>query len=235
MYFLKRAASSWAGLPIAHSKVALHIGWDTFRGGYHSSPQSVSSRSVTHGSQGTQENALTDLSKYGNVLGGEIFVPEALDTFITWHQCVSMAMQHGPTIDNAAKVTMEQKLRSRVDDKCKFYPPTYFSHWTGGDEFVLLISAVSEVFGSSFRYDRQWLSPDGLDWALEFSAEIGDSKKRIDGIDLVKLDENGRIIEFRVLARPPNGVVELKNAMMAKVAPRLAKLKAQQALGSLFK
>ena len=99
---------------------------------------------------------------------------------------------------------------------------------------LLLLSCVSEVFGKSFTYGRQWVSPDGRDWALEFTAQIGNSKKGITGIDLVKLNEDGKIVEFMVLARPPNGVAELKSQMMQKVPPRLAKLKLQQGLGSIF-
>ena len=83
----------------------------------------------------------------------------------------------------------------------------------------------SEVFGTSFTYGRQWLSPDGHDWALEFKADIADTGRSIDGIDLVKLDEAGRMIEFTVLARPPNGVDALKREMMKRVPPRLAALK----------
>ena len=41
---------------------------------------------------------------------------------------------------------------------------------------------------------------------------------------LVKLDEAGRMIEFTVLARPPNGVDALKREMMKRVPPRLAAL-----------
>ena len=84
---------------------------------------------------------------------------------------------------------------------------------------------MSEVFGTSFTYGRQWLSPDGHDWALEFKADIADTGRSIDGIDLVKLDEAGRMIEFTVLARPPNGVDALKREMMKRVPPRLAALK----------
>ena len=97
-----------------------------------------------------------------------------------------------------------------------------------------LSSAVSEVFGSSFTYGRQWLSDDGCEWALEFEASIGDTGKTVQGIDLVSLcEQSGCIKEFTVLARPPNAVEALKKAMMQKVPMRLAKLKAKQALGFL--
>ena len=97
---------------------------------------------------------------------------------------------------------------------------------------MLLLDTVGEVFGPSFRYERQWLSPDGLSWALEFKADIADSGKSIDGIDLVTLDEEtGQITELAVLARPPNGVAALKAEMMRRVPTRLAALKARQLMG----
>ena len=94
------------------------------------------------------------------------------------------------------------------------------------------MECVSEVFGPSFDYRRQFLSPTGHDWTLEFTASIsGDDKCNIDGVDMVSLDEEGRIQEFKVLARPPNAVSKLKDTMMKKVPPRLAVLKGKQMLG----
>jgi hypothetical protein len=64
---------------------------------------------------------------------------------------------------------------------------------------VLLIKSVSQVFGPSFVYDRQFVSADGKDWCLEFEADIeGDSKKRVQGVDLVRLDDDGMIAELCV-------------------------------------
>jgi hypothetical protein len=112
-----------------------------------------------------------------------------------------------------------------------FRPPTYFKPWVGRDETLLLLGCVSDVFGESFTYHRQWLSEDGREWALEFTADIAGTKKSVTGIDLVSLCDSGRICEFTVLARPPNAVDALKSEMMRKVPMRLAKLKAKQALG----
>ena len=110
-------------------------------------------------------------------------------------------------------------------------PPTYFTPWTGRDETCLLLSCVAEVFGPSFKYGRQWLSEDGHEWALEFTANVGDSSKVVHGIDLISLSDEGKIAEFTVLARPPNAVSALKKEMMSRVPVRLATLKAKQALG----
>lgn len=92
-----------------------------------------------------------------------------------------------------------------------------------------MLGSVGEVFGPSFRYGRQWLSDDGREWALEFEADIG--TRALTGIDLVSLDEDARITEFTVLARPPNAVEALKKEMMSRVPVRLAALKAKQAMG----
>ena len=123
-------------------------------------------------------------------------------------------------------------LQPHMDEQCVFRPPTYYTPWTGRAETLLLLGAVSEVFGPSFKYGREWLSDDGLEWALEFTATVGDSDKVVHGIDLVSLcSQTSRIKEFTVLARPPNAVKALKDAMMAKVPVRLAKLKAKQMMG----
>lgn len=166
-----------------------------------------------------------DLSKYGNVYGGENIDPKALETFKVWHEVVASAKTTGPTEQH------KQLLEKQVHQNCTFHPPTYYKHWEGKEKFLLIIGAVVEVFGSSFTYGRQWLSPDGKEWALEFITTIGDSKMSMTGIDLVTLDDNGQIIDFKVLARPPNAVAELKSRMMAKVGMKLVK----NSISSLFK
>ena len=80
----------------------------------------------------------------------------------------------------------------------------------------------------------QWLGENGHEWALEFTTEVGaGSKKLLTGIDLVSLDEAGKIKEFTVLARPPNAVALLKDEMMRRVPMRLAAMKAKKAMGLL--
>ena len=55
--------------------------------------------------------------------------------------------------------------------------------------------ATQDVWVNRFlgHTGRQWLSDDANDWALEFHAEV--RGKKLDGIDLVKLDEDGKICE----------------------------------------
>jgi hypothetical protein len=172
--------------------------------------------------------------KFGQGLcGGGTITPVAYQTLEIWHEAVS----HGTgkvSPGGKSKEEIMNKLSSRVHSDCVFSPPTYFQSWKGKEEFLCIIESVSEVFGPSFEYHRQWISEDGHDWALEFTAKIGASKYTLDGIDLVKLDENGQIVEFRVLGRPPNAVSELKSEMMKKAGPKLVALKAKKSMSSFF-
>lgn len=174
----------------------------------------------------------SQLEKFGNVLGGEKITEESLATFAAWHNAVSTSVkgEGGEGVKQQAKV----EFANRVHENITFHPPTYFKKWEGKEFFLTIIECVGEVFGSSFSYGRQWVSPDGRDWALEFKAKIGESSLFVNGIDLVKLDENGKIIDFMVLARPPNGVAELKKEMMKRAGPKLALLKAKQFKSSIF-
>ena len=151
--------------------------------------------------------------------GGPETCEKAMATFEAWHRALE-------TMDGTL-------LRPHVHDACEFRPPTYFKPWEGGDEFVMLIDTVAKVFGPSFTYTRQFLSDDGRDWALEFHADIAETGKRLEGIDMVRLDEDGKIVDFAVLARPPNAVAALKDEMMRRVPPRLAALKVKQAASAL--
>lgn len=124
--------------------------------------------------------------------------------------------------------TRKEILREHVAEAAVFRPPTYFKPWTGREELLVLLECAIEVFGKSFSYRRQWISEDGRDWCLEFEATI--DGKALQGVDLVKLDQDGKIVEVSVLARPPNAVEALKSAMLAKVPLRMAALRAKQAL-----
>ena len=143
----------------------------------------------------------------------------AAETFAVWHECVKAAVE-----GTAAPGWLRKKLAQHVSEGAKFSPPTYYSSYTGRDQLLLLLETATEVFGSSFRYHRQWLSDDGREWALEFTAEIANSGKKLKGIDLVSLDEEGHIASFEVLARPPNAVAVLKQEMGRRVPEKLAKL-----------
>ena len=105
-----------------------------------------------------------------DVYGGECMTKESKKTFECWHQAVSNR-------DGSI-------LEGRVNPLVVFRPPPYFKPWKGDE---VLLTCAAEVFGNSFQYKRQWLSPCGREWALEFETEISNTGKIMNGIDLVSL------------------------------------------------
>ena len=104
------------------------------------------------------------IREQGRVLGGDEARPEVLKTFEIWHACV----EEMKTTSTVSPDTFES-FRDCVHERVVFSPPTYYKPWEGRDEFMVLIECVGEVFGTSFTYGRQWLSPCGREWALEVS------------------------------------------------------------------
>ena len=89
---------------------------------------------------------------------------------------------------------------------------------------ILVLSTVTRVF-ENFAYHRQLASDDGLDVVLEFSANVGD--KKLKGIDFIRFDEQGRIVEFEVMVRPLSGLQALGAAMGQRLADKLPAFKAK--------
>ena len=55
---------------------------------------------------------------------------------------------------------------------------------------------------------------------LEFSARVGD--KTLKGIDMIRFDADGRMIEFEVMVRPATGLQALGAEMARRMTPILA-------------
>jgi hypothetical protein len=76
-----------------------------------------------------------------------------------------------------------------------------------------LLGLILETI-EGFHYHREWV--DGRELALEFTGQVGELK--LQGIDLITLDADGRILRLDVLMRPVNAV----HALIAVVAPQMA-------------
>jgi hypothetical protein len=94
-----------------------------------------------------------------------------------------------------------QDLQAMLDENVVFYSPYVWKPYHGRQAAWLILSTVSEIF-QEFTYQRELIV--GNDWALEFSARVGD--RSVKGIDLIRLDDDGRIVEFEVFIRPANGL-----------------------------
>jgi hypothetical protein len=59
---------------------------------------------------------------------------------------------------------------------------------------------------------------------LEFSARVGD--KQLKGIDMIRFDEQGRIVDFEVMIRPLNSLQALGEEMGKRLGQVLPAYKA---------
>ncbi|HOB12691.1 MAG TPA: nuclear transport factor 2 family protein [Novosphingobium sp.] len=76
-----------------------------------------------------------------------------------------------------------------------------------------LLSAAKVLNGDHFAYVRELV--DGNHALLEFVSEIDGIK--INGIDLITFDDDGKIIDFKVMVRPIKAVNKLWEMMAAQL------------------
>ncbi len=93
-----------------------------------------------------------------------------------------------------------------------FHSPATFHPFVGRDTVTRLLTIVAETF-EDFRYTDE-LETEGAH-ALIFRAAIGG--REIEGIDLLRLGEDGLIDDFTVMLRPISGLLPFAQAMGEKV------------------
>lgn len=115
-------------------------------------------------------------------------------------------------------------LASIVHPDAVFRSPVAFSPYHSAGALILALGTVSQVF-QDFAYHRQFASPDGLNVVLEFSARVND--KQLKGVDLIRFNEDGKIVEFEVMVRTMSGLQALGAEMGARLSASLPGFKAK--------
>jgi hypothetical protein len=103
-----------------------------------------------------------------------------------------------------------------------FRSPFVQSPIPGKTATLLVLTTVVQIF-ENFRYHRTFVSGNH-DVALEFAANIG--KWQLKGVDLIKFDASGEMIEFEVMIRPIKALAALGEEMGNRIGPELMRLKA---------
>jgi len=103
-------------------------------------------------------------------------------------------------------------LQAMLAEDVVFRSPYVWRPYQGRQAAWLILANVLELF-QEFAYHRELV--DGDNWALEFSARVGDLTLK--GIDLIRLDGAGQIVEFEVFVRPFNGLQALGAAMAERL------------------
>jgi hypothetical protein len=98
-------------------------------------------------------------------------------------------------------------------DDVVFHSPATFHPFVGRETVTQLLGLVAQTF-EDFRYTDE-LQADGAH-VLVFRAAI--DGKELEGIDLLRVDEDGLIADFTVMLRPISGLLPFAQAMGEKVA-----------------
>lgn len=106
-------------------------------------------------------------------------------------------------------------LRGILHPQAVFRSPMAHTPYPGAAAVMLILSNVIQVF-EDFAYHRQLVSDDGLSVVLEFSARVGE--RELKGIDLVRFDTDGLIVDFEVMVRPMSGLQALGDQMARRLA-----------------
>jgi hypothetical protein len=97
-------------------------------------------------------------------------------------------------------------------ESIEFHSPATFHPFVGRETVTRLLTIVADTF-EDFRYTDEF-DADGAH-ALIFRAAIGG--REIEGIDLLRVDEDGLIYDFTVMLRPISGLLPFAQAMGEKV------------------
>ncbi|MFK3788946.1 MULTISPECIES: nuclear transport factor 2 family protein [Pseudomonas] len=110
-------------------------------------------------------------------------------------------------------------LPELLDANVLFRSPMAHTAYPGAPVVASILRTVLQVF-EDFAYHRQLATADGLSVVLEFSARVGD--RQLKGIDMIRFDEHGKIVEFEVMVRPMSGLQALGEEMGRRLGAYLA-------------
>lgn len=105
-------------------------------------------------------------------------------------------------------------LSAQVADDAVFHSPVVHSPQEGKAKVMLYLLNAAKVLGNeSFTYVREII--EGQDALLEFTSVIDGI--HINGIDLIRFNDEGKIIDFKVMVRPVKAVNKLWEMMAAQL------------------
>jgi hypothetical protein len=124
-----------------------------------------------------------------------------ISTVDVWHQLV--------------RTRNTQGLDALLAEDVVFYSPVVHTPQVGKAITRQYLSAAFHVFfNESFRYVRELAGP--REAVLEFQVDIDGIA--VNGVDLLKWNDEGRIVEFKVMIRPLKAIQLIHQKMAAMLA-----------------
>ena len=102
-------------------------------------------------------------------------------------------------------------LDTLLADNVVFHSPILHSPQIGKEITKMYLSAALMIFNDTFKYVREVVN--GQDIVLEFQVVIDNII--VNGVDIFTCDENGQILDFKVMLRPLKAVYLVQQKMMA--------------------
>ncbi len=121
-----------------------------------------------------------------------------VDTLASWYRLVEDGNASG--------------LDSLLSEKVTFHSPIVHAPQVGKALATKFLAAAFRVLGNeSFRYVREVAC--GRDAVLEFQVEI--EGVSVNGVDMIRWDDEGKIVEFKVMLRPMKAINLIHQKMAA--------------------
>ncbi len=124
-----------------------------------------------------------------------------MDTLAQWHRLVATRDPSG--------------LDALLADDVVFHSPVVHTPQRGRLLTRMYLTAAMHVLGNaSFRYVREVVGAG--DAVLEFEAEVDGIT--VNGVDMIRWDAQGRIVDFKVMVRPAKAMALLQQKMAELLA-----------------
>lgn len=103
-------------------------------------------------------------------------------------------------------------VSATMSDDIEFHSPVAFTPFVGRESVTGVLTAVMNTF-EDFEYTDELIEGDTT--TLIFNAKVGD--KKVQGLDLLRVNEAGEVVELTVMLRPASGLMAMGAAMAPKV------------------
>jgi len=110
-----------------------------------------------------------------------------------------------------------RELDALLADDVVFHSPVVHTPQQGKAVTIQYLSAAFHVFfNDTFHYVREVVGP--RDAVLEFEVRI--DGVHVNGVDMIRWDDDGRIVDFKVMVRPLKAITLIHERMAAMLRSR---------------
>ena len=104
-------------------------------------------------------------------------------------------------------------LDSLLANDVVFRSPAVFAPLPGQELTTRYLRAAMAVLGPSLRYIGEWYGPSSA--VLEFEAEL--DGMYVHGVDMLRWNDDDRLVSFTVMVRPMRGLTKLAELMQRQL------------------